>query len=75
VLLPEVDKRLDGVEAGVLREGARDDVQRLGERFDRELLAAADGAGELAELHREFRLARAAAGQHAAVLEGRPNDA
>ena len=46
----EVDQRVDGVETRVLGEGARDDFQRVGERLNGELLAAADGVGEVAEL-------------------------
>jgi len=71
----EVDQRVDGVEARVLGEGARDDFQRVGERLDGELLAAADGVGEVAELQRELGLGGAAAGQDLPVEQRRADDA
>ena len=68
--LPESDDLVDGVEPGVLREGSRDDLERVRERFYGKLGPAADGCGVVAEPELEFDLDRPAADDELAVLNG-----
>ncbi len=63
----QVDERVDAVETSVLGEGARDDLQRVGERLDSELFAAFDAVGVVAEPAGDFDFRCAAATEDAAV--------
>ncbi len=65
----EVDERVDGVEARVLREGSGQHVDGVGERFDGELLAALDGRRFGADMVGDGDFGRACAGDHTAGVE------
>jgi len=64
---PEVDERVDRIEAGVLREHAGHEFEGVGEGFYCQLLAALDAVGVPAKPTGEFDLDRAAAGEYATV--------
>src|SRR5437899_4203790 len=68
VLLAQLDQDVDRVQACVLREGARDDLDGVREHFDGDLLAPADGRCEVAQGQRNLHRTRTAAGDDLAVL-------
>ena len=70
VLLPHLDDDVDGVESGVLGEGAGDGLQSGGEGLDGDLLPSADGLGVVAELHGDLHGGGSSSGDHHSVLDG-----
>ncbi len=70
----QVDQRVDGVQPRVSGEDARDELERVGEGFDGQLLATGDGVGVVAEATGEFDFDRTAAREDAAVGDGLCDD-
>src|SRR5271157_6617583 len=68
VLAPELDQHVDRVQAAVLREGPRYDVQGAGERLDGKLLPAADRCRIVPEPQAELDLGCASAGYDLLIL-------
>ena len=64
----------DGVQAGVLRKGVRDDLERLGERLHAQALRAGQRLRPLPEVQRELGLRSAAARHQEALLDERAHD-
>src|SRR2546425_5399125 len=75
VLLAQLDQDVNRVQACVLREGARDDLDGVRERFDGDLLAPADGRGEVAQGQGNLHRTRTSAGDDLAVLNRDRDDA
>src|SRR5213593_2148145 len=74
VLLAELDQGVDRVQARVLRERARNDLDRIRERLDRDLLAAADARRVVPQAEGDLRRGRAPARDDLPVLDGARND-
>src|SRR2546427_1794115 len=75
VLLPQLDQDVDRVQARVFREGARDDLDGVRERFDGDLLAPTDGRREVSKRQGDLHGTRTAAGDDLAVLDRDCDDA
>src|SRR2546425_11915197 len=75
VLLAELDEGVNRVEPCVLREGAGDDLHRIRERLDRDLLAAADRGRVVPQALGDLRGGRTASRDHLAVLDRARDDA
>src|SRR3989442_12280107 len=75
VLLAQLDQDVDRVQARVLREGARNDLDGVRKRLDGDLLAPANGRREVAQGEGDFHRTRTAAGDDLAVLDRDRDDA
>src|SRR5881409_1848019 len=75
VLLAQLDQDVNRVQARVLREGPRDDLDGVRKRLDGDLLAPANGRREVAQGQGDLHRTRTAARDNLAVLDRDRDDA